>query len=75
MLEITYLLKISTFDEAKMRVKIKQIVVKENNTLEVHLINGKVEVIIWKDRSRSESWTPEMREKARQRNLQKEGKE
>lgn len=75
MLEITYLLKIPTFDETKMRAKIKKIIVKENNILEVHFVNGKVEVIIWKDRSRSESWTPEMREKARQRNLQKGGKE
>ena len=75
MLEITYLLKIPTFDETKMRAKIKKIIVKENNMLEVHFVNGKVEVIIWKDRSRSESWTPEMREKARQRNLQKGGKE
>lgn len=75
MLEITYVLKILTFDETKMRTKIKKIIVKENNMLEVHFVNGKVEVIIWKDRSRSESWTPEMREKARQRNLQKGGKE
>ena len=75
MLEITYVLKILTFDDTKMRTKIKKIIVKENNMLEVHFVNGKVEVIIWKDRSRSESWTPEMREKARQRNLQKGGKE
>ena len=27
---------------------------------------GKVETIEWKDRSRRESWTPEMKEKARQ---------
>ena len=36
------------------------------NTIELHLTDGKVETIEWKDRSRRESWTLEMKEKARQ---------
>ena len=36
------------------------------NTLELHKLDGKVLSLEWKDRSRAESWTEEMREKARQ---------
>ena len=36
------------------------------NTIELHLTDGKVETIEWKVRSRRESWTLEMKEKARQ---------
>ena len=45
--------------------KIKQIRALANNTLEYHLKNGNVVSKVWKDRSRSESWTPEKREAAR----------
>ena len=34
------------------------------NELELHMLNGTVRTIEWKDRSRAESWTPEMKEKA-----------
>ena len=36
------------------------------NTIELHLTDGKVETIEWKDRSRREIWTSEMKEKVRQ---------
>lgn len=70
--EITKLLKLKAFSETKMRQKVRQIVVKDNNVLEVHLKDS-VETIVWKDYSRRDSWTPEMREKARQRSLKKGG--
>lgn len=36
------------------------------NMLDMHMRDGTVSALTWKDRSRSESWTPEMREKARE---------
>jgi len=71
--EITKLLKLKEFDETKMRAKISKLVAYNGNLLEVHFKDGRVETIEWKDRSRSESWTPEMREKVRQRNLSRNG--
>lgn len=38
-----------------------------DNTLHFHLTDGTTLTRTWKDRSRAESWTPEMREKARQK--------
>lgn len=71
--EIARLLKLKEFDEAKMRARVSKIVAFSGNRLEVHFIDGRVETILWKDRSRSESWTPDMRETARQRNLARNG--
>ena len=44
------------------------------NRLVYHFKNGKNEEIYWQDRSRSKSWTPEMKEQARQNALKKYGK-
>ena len=41
--------------------KITAITADKGNTLIFSLINGETIVKQWKDRSRSESWTPEMR--------------
>ena len=46
--------------------QVEYMVASGPNTLEVHMLDGTVSATIWKDRSRSESWTPEMREKARE---------
>ena len=43
-----------------------------NNTLVLTLTSGQQIVKQWLDRSRRESWTPEMRETARQRKMRKE---
>ena len=43
-----------------------------NNTLVLTLTSGQQIVKQWQDRSRRESWTPEMREAARQRKMRKE---
>lgn len=44
---------------------------KEGNTLVFHFLDGRVVERVWQDRSRRESWTPEMREEARKANLRK----
>ena len=45
---------------------ISKIVVAENNTLYYHMRDGRIVMQKWEDRSRAASWTPEMREAARQ---------
>ena len=45
---------------------IEKIVADDGNTLHFHLSDGTVETRVWADRSRSESWTADKREKARQ---------
>jgi len=64
-------LNIATFDEVAMRKKVEKIVVHHDNELEFILKNGEIKMAKWSDRSRSESWTEEMREKARQRNYER----
>ena len=41
-----------------------------DNKLRFFLKNGKVEIVPWENPSRSKSWTPEMRERARQKSLE-----
>ena len=41
------------------------------NTIELHLHDGTIRTLEWKDRSRSESWTPEMKERAREHALRR----
>lgn len=48
---------------------IKKIVAFPNNTLVFHLLDGTTIERKWDDYSRTNSWTPEMKEKARQRAL------
>ena len=50
---------------------IEKIVVNNGNRLEYHLVSGIVIEKIWADRSRSESWTDEMREAVRRRKLER----
>lgn len=62
-------LKIAEFDPESLRNRIQKIIVPEGNVLIFHLIDGTSVKRTWEDRSRRESWTPEMREKARQKAL------
>lgn len=55
--------------------KIDYIVAFNGNKLEYHFNDNTVQEVIWKDKSRSESWTPEMREMARQTALKQYRKE
>ena len=50
---------------------IEKIVVYNGNRLEYHLVGGAVIEKTWADRSRSESWTDEMREAVRRRKLER----
>ena len=50
---------------------IEKIVVYNGNRLEYHLVGGAVIEKTWADRSRSESWTNEMRETVRRRKLER----
>lgn len=51
--------------------RIERIVIKPENLVEFTLKDGTVRELKWKDRSRSESWTPEMKEAARQKTLER----
>jgi len=59
-------LKINEFDESFFQKQIKQILVTKPNLLIFIFHDGHEETVRWTDRSRSESWTSEMREKAAQ---------
>ena len=63
-----------------LKKHIRYIIAKEGYELEYHLNNGNVTTRSYKCRSRSKSWTPEMRQKARERAIamrakQKEARE
>lgn len=62
------------FDEEGFRKLVNYIVVKDNNILDFNFNDGTSKEIHWSDRSRRESWTPEMREIARQRNYERSKK-
>ena len=51
--------------------EITEIRAEDRNRLVFHFKNGEEAVKRWKDRSRAESWTPEMREAARQKALER----
>ena len=48
---------------------IQKIQVADGNILRFFMKDGRVIVRQWEDRSRADSWSPEMREAARQRTL------
>ncbi len=50
---------------------VKFIIAAGPNMLELHMRDGTVIPLTWEDRSRSEGWTPEMREKARERAMRR----
>ena len=50
---------------------IKEIIVADKNTLHFVMKDGRTITRKWKDHSITESWTPEMREAARQRAIER----
>lgn len=55
------------FSESKFKQQIKHIIIPKFNHI-TYILNDGTEISkTWQDKSRSESWTPEMRESARQR--------
>lgn len=63
------ILRINEPDENVIRSNIEEIIVPERNVLVFKFKDGKEERVEWKNPSRRESWTPEMRERARQQML------
>lgn len=63
-------LQMTKFDQKIFMKQIKQIDVPEPNLLVFHLNDGSSVKRSWQDRSRRESWTPEMREEARRRAIE-----
>lgn len=58
------------FNPDKFKAKVLKMVAKENNEIVLYLDDGTVDSIFWKDKSRRESWTNEMKELARLRTLE-----
>ena len=64
-------LGLPSFDEKALHDKITAIQAFPNNTLVYCFKDGTKTTAHWKDRSRAESWTPEMRAKERDRQLKR----
>lgn len=62
-------LGLTQFDESVFRAKVKGIDALPDKTLVFHLYDGSTAARHWEHTSRVKSWTPEMKEKARQRAL------
>ena len=60
-------LGLDEFNEKIFTEEIVEIQVHQANTLVFVFMDGRVVKRLWSDRSRSESWTDEMKEKARQK--------
>ena len=60
---------IPVFNDQVFGQKIAHITVPKRNELDFHLADGKIVHRTWEDRSRRDSWTLEMREKAKQRSI------
>lgn len=58
------MLKLLNFDVEKFNEQIERITVPSPNHLTFHFKDGTIENAVWKDRSRSESWTDEMKANA-----------
>ena len=63
-------LGLDEFDPEAVERRVKLILAQEGNRLEFILENGEVIVHEWQNPSRSKSWTPEMKEAARQKRLE-----
>ena len=62
-------LGLSTFDESVFMKKVTAIRVPESGILIFSLSSGEDVRVEWQNISRRESWTPEMRERARTKSL------
>ena len=60
-----------TFDADALYNKITAVRVAEGNTLVFCFKDGTETVKRWSDRSRAESWTPEMRDASRKKTLER----
>jgi len=62
-------LGLEAFDEAVFQKRISEIRIPSANRLVFIFSDGRIVKREWKDRSRSESWTPEMKQQAREKAL------
>lgn len=62
-----HILGLKQYDDAIFNSKVKRIIVMPDRLLEFHLKDGAIIKHQWEHTTRSRSWSPEMREKARQR--------
>ncbi len=62
------------FDETDFKRKVVKIIVRDGNLLTLQFKDGGEQEVRWVDHSRRDSWTPEMREQARQFALKRYGK-
>lgn len=69
------ILDLTAFDACVFEAKIKQIQVGENNSLRFIFVDGHYVDTTWQDRSRSESWTSEMRVAAGNKSRQRQQEE
>jgi len=58
------------FDEADFKQKVKRLIANDGNRITIEFKDGSMKDIVWTDHSRRDSWTPEMKEKARQKRRQ-----
>ena len=65
------ILKTDGFSEADFEAQIRFIEAHPDNLLRFLFEDGSTADYVWKDRSRSESWTDEMKEAARQRTMER----
>lgn len=64
-------LETAEFDAELFAEKIEKIDICQNCAVKFYFRDGNTEVRTWQVRSRAESWTPEMREKAREKSCRK----
>lgn len=64
-------LHLAKFDGDIFREKVKEIIIPEANKVRIVLKNGKEKEYSWQDRSRSESWTAEMRAEVSRKNKER----
>jgi len=62
-----HILSMDQYDEAYFNSKVKAIIVMPNRALQFQMKDGTSKDYKWKEKSRSASWTPEMKEKASKR--------
>lgn len=71
----TEVLKLSKFDGQILRNKVEKIQACSHGLLLFFLKNGQIVETYWVNRSRSESWTPEKRQNARNQKLKRSNKD
>jgi len=67
-------LNTASFDEEVFHSKVEQIIIPKPNNIRFLFSDGLERTVTWQDRSRSESWTPEMRARTGQQTRERSKK-